>query len=202
MRRPPGALTVRAVALLALTALAGCSGSSFSSGEQGFVSGDGTVTIVDEPERGVPDVEVAGETIDGERVSLADHRGEVVVVPVWGSWCGPCRAEAPMLAEAARDLEDDGVAFLGIDSRDPDVAKVRRFTDRFDIPYPSIFDPDGTTLLAFHGTLPPNSIPSFIVIDTEGRIAGRILGPTDRATLYGVVEDVLGFPLERQQARS
>ena len=102
-----------------------------------------------------------------------------------------------MLAEAARDLADDGVVFLGIDSRDPNTANVRKFEERFDIPYESIYDPDGTTLLAFHGTLPPMTIPSFVFIDTEGRIAGRALDSMDRSTLYGVVEDVLGKPVER-----
>jgi thiol-disulfide isomerase/thioredoxin len=180
-----------------LVAVAGCSGSSFSSGEQGFVSGDGTVTVLEEADRVVPKAEVVGETVDGEPVSLAEHRGKVVVMPVWGSWCGPCRAEAPMLAEAARDLEDDGVVFLGINSRDDNTAKVQGFLDRFEIPYDSIYDPDGTTLLAFHGTLPPMTIPSFVVIDAEGRIAARILDEAGRSTLYGVVEDVLGTPVDR-----
>ncbi len=184
------------LAVVPLVALAGCTGSEFSAGEQGFVSADGKVTLVDADERQEPRGEVDGETVDGDPVSLADHRGKVVVMPVWGSWCAPCRAEAPMLAEAARDLEDDGVVFLGIDSRDPNPSNVRKFLERFDIPYDSIYDPDGTTLLAFHGTLPPMAIPSFVFIDAEGRVAGRALDSMTRSTLYGVVEDVLGEPVE------
>jgi thiol-disulfide isomerase/thioredoxin len=184
------------LAVVPLLALAGCAGSEFSAGEQGFVSADGKVTVLDPEERTAPRGEVAGETIDGEAVSLEEHRGRVVVMPVWGSWCAPCRAEAPMLAEAARDLEDDGVVFLGIDSRDPNPANVRKFVERFEIPYESIYDPDGTTLLAFHGTLPPMAIPSFVFIDSEGRVAGRALDSMSRSTLYGVVEDVLGEPVE------
>jgi thiol-disulfide isomerase/thioredoxin len=183
-------------AVLAPALLAGCGGSTFSAGEQGFVSGDGKVTVLDPADREAPRGDVAGKTVDGRRVSLADHRGKVVVVPVWGSWCGPCRAEAPMLADAARDLADDGVVFLGIDSRDPNTANVRKFIERFDIPYDSIYDPDGITLLAFHGTLPPMTIPSFVFIDADGRIAGRALDSMARSTLYGVVEDVLGRPVE------
>ena len=156
------------------------------------MSGDGTVTVVDPAERQEPKGEVEGDTIDGSPVSLADHLGKVVVMPVWGSWCGPCRAEAPMLAEAARDLEDDGVVFLGINSRDENTAKVQAFEDRFEIPYDSIYDPAGQTLLSFHGILPPQTIPSFVFIDAEGRVAARVLGEIDRSTLYGVVEDVLG----------
>jgi thiol-disulfide isomerase/thioredoxin len=186
--------------LLATLALAGtlsaCGGGTFSAGDQGFVSGDGTVTVLSPADRRPPDGAVAGNTVDGHRVSLADLRGQVVVMPVWGSWCGPCRAEAPMLAQAARGLRRDGVTFLGIDSRDPDTANVRRFIERFKIPFDSIHDPDGTTLLAFHGALPPMTIPSFVFIDAQGRIAGRALDSVDRSTLYGVVEDVLGHKLK------
>jgi thiol-disulfide isomerase/thioredoxin len=176
--------------------LTGCGGSSFSAGDQGFVSGDGTVTVLDQADRAKPDGTVGGRTVDGRMVSLDDHRGKVVVMPVWGSWCGPCRAEAPMLAAASRDLEDDGVVFLGIDSRDPNTSNVQRFLQRFDIPYDSIHDPDGVSLLAFHGTLPPMTIPSFVFIDAQGRIAARALDELSRSTLYGVVEDVLGKPVK------
>ena len=186
-RRTPLLLALGAVPLLAA-----CSGSEFSSGEQGYVEGNGTITFVDPAERSEPRGEVAGETIDGDPVSLADHRGSVVVMPVWGSWCVPCRVEAPMLADAARDLEDDGVVFLGINARDENTDKARGFEKGFDIPYESIYDPSGDTLLAFHGVLPPQSIPSFVFIDEDGKVAARVLGEIDRSTLYGVVEDVLG----------
>jgi thiol-disulfide isomerase/thioredoxin len=190
VRRQVG--TASAAALLA-AALSACSGSAYDSGGgKGFVSGDGSVSVVDRADRERPLAEVAGESVTGGAVSLSELRGKVVVMPVWGSWCGPCRAEAPALAEAARDLEDDGVVFLGINSRDPAKDAAAAFVRNFALPYDSIYDPDGETLLAFHGTLPPNSIPSFVVIDPQGRIAGRILGPATTATVYGVVEDVLG----------
>jgi thiol-disulfide isomerase/thioredoxin len=182
-------------AVAAASLLAGCSASAFSSGEQGYVSGDGTVTVVDPADREAPRGEVAGETVAGDDVSLGQYAGEVVVMPVWGSWCAPCRAEAPMLADAARDLEDDGVVFLGINSRDENTAKVEAFEQRFDVPYESIYDPAGETLLPFHGVLPPMTIPSFVFIDADGKVAARVLGEIDRSTLYGVVEDVLGTEL-------
>ena len=200
LRRTPARAVGSLLVVLVSFSLSACGGSSFSAGEQGFVSGDGKVTVLDPAERRAPDGEVAGQTVDGDQVSLSDYRGKVVVMPVWGSWCGPCRAEAPMLADAARDLRDDGVVFLGIDSRDPNTANVRQFLDRFDVPYDSIHDPDGATLLAFHGTLPPMTIPSFVFVDAEGRIAGRALDSVSRSTLYGVVEDVLGRPVDEARA--
>ena len=180
------------VLVLALVPLVSCSGPTFSSGDQGFVSSDKTVTVLHADERKAPDGDVAGETIDNAPVDLTQLEGRVVVMPVWGSWCGPCRAEAPMLAKASRDLDRHGVSFLGINSRDPSEVAARAFTKRFDIPYPSIYDPDGNTLLLFRGTLPPQTIPAFVFIDKEGRVAARVLGEIDESTLYGVVSDLLG----------
>jgi thiol-disulfide isomerase/thioredoxin len=191
-QRPRGA----AVAVLAsLALLSACTGPQLSSGDQGFVTGDGAVSVLSESERDTPQGEVAGKTVDGVQVSLDDHAGKVVVVPVWGSWCAPCRAEAPGLAAAARDLQDEGVAFLGIGARDRNKVDVRRFLERFDIPYDSIHDEDGQTMLAFRGTLPPMSIPSFVFVDQEGRVAARILGEADLPTLYGVLEELTGKDL-------
>ena len=176
-------------------ALSACTGPSLDTGGKGYVSGDGTVTVVDAADRQPPRSEVAGATVAGDGAALSDLRGKVVVMPVWGSWCAPCRAEAPALADAARDLADDGVVFLGINTRDVVRDNARQFTQRFDLPYDSLYDPDGKVLLAFHGTLSPSTIPAFVVFDAQGRIAGRILGEATTATLYGVVEDVLGREL-------
>jgi hypothetical protein len=84
------------------------------------------------------------------------------------------------------------VVFLGIDSRDPSRAAARAFLRRFDVPYPSLYDQRGSTLLAFRGTLTPNSVPSTVVIDTRGRVAASVLGEVTRTTLYDLVDDVSG----------
>lgn len=182
--------TGSALATLACLALvAGCSNEIGSSGDQGYVAGRGIITSLAVADREKPG-DVSGQTIDGADISLDDYAGQVVVVNVWGSWCAPCRAEAPMLADAARDLAKQDVAFLGIDSRDPSESAARAFVRRFGIPYPSIYDQQGRTLLAFRGTLTPNSIPSTVVIDREGRVAASVLGEISRTTLYDLVEEV------------
>jgi thiol-disulfide isomerase/thioredoxin len=172
-------------------ALASCSGtdSTGGSGETGYVAGKGVITTLPVAKRERPGP-VAGETLDGQHTSLADRAGKVVVVNVWGSWCAPCRAEAPLLAKAARDLRDRGVVFLGIDSRDLNKAAAQAFVRRYDVPCPSIYDQSGQTLLAFHGTLPPNAIPSTVIIDRKGRVAARVLGEISRGTLYDLVDEV------------
>ena len=177
-----------AVALPSALVLAGCSNDVGSSGNQGYVAGKGIITSVKAADRKQPG-EVAGRTLDGKQVSLADFRGKVVVVNVWGSWCGPCRAEAPMLAQASRDLAKKGVVFLGIDSRDPSKDAAKAFVRRFDVPYPSLYDQQGSTLLAFRGTLTPNSVPSTVVGDPQGRGSGSVLGSLTRTTLDDLVDD-------------
>ena len=178
-----------AAALLVSLAVAGCGSDVGSSGDTGYVSGKGVITRLAAEDRVRPG-EVAGETIHGGRVSLADFAGKTVVVNVWGSWCPPCRAETPDLVAAAEELRDDEVAFLGINSRDLNKAAARAFVRRFDVPYPSIYDQEGETLLAFSGTLTPNSIPSTVIVDAQGRVAASVLGQVSKATLVGLVEDV------------
>jgi thiol-disulfide isomerase/thioredoxin len=177
--------------LLVSTGLAACSNDDVgASGDAGFVAGKGVITRLSAVERKQPG-EVSGESLDGKQISLDDFRGKTVVVNVWGSWCAPCRAEAPDLVAASKELSGDGVEFLGINSRDLDRAAAQAFVRRFDVPYPSIYDQQGRTLLAFRGTLSPNAIPSTVVIDDQGRVAASIIGETTKATLVGLVQDVM-----------
>ncbi len=157
--------------------------------EQGYVSGDGTTTIVAESER-KPAPELTGTTLDGEPFALADHLGDVVVLNVWASWCAPCRAEAEDMAAVAAETQDKGVAFVGLNTRDSQAA-ADAFVDRFGLTYPSVVDTDGSLQLLFHETLPPAAIPSTLVIDRQGRVAGRAIGEVDRSRLLGMIEPVL-----------
>ncbi len=176
-------------ALLSSAVLAACSNDVGGSGDTGFVAGKGIITRLAVEDRSKPG-DVSGVTIDGDPISLADYAGKTVVVNVWGSWCAPCRAEAPDLVAASEELADDDVVFLGINSRDLNQAAARAFVRRFEVPYPSIYDQKGETLLAFRGTLSPNSIPSTVIIDDQGRVAASVLGEVSKSTLVGLVEDV------------
>lgn len=184
MRKSLGALACAALLL------SGCS-SLEGTGDKGFVSGDGTVRAVKAVDRG-DTVVLSGEDLEGNPLDIADLRGKPLVVVVWGSWCGPCVAEAPDVVAAAEELEGEA-GFVGINSRDPSTAEALAFERKYDVPYPSFYSPDGAELLAFHGKLGPRSIPAFVVLDEEGRIAASILGglPSTQ-TLVDLVEDVDG----------
>jgi len=178
-----------ALAVLLCLALTGCNGGLFSDGQKGFVSGNGEVRIVPASEREAPEP-ITGTTLDGEHVSLADLRGDIVVMPVWGSWCGPCRSEAPMFEAASKDLAEQGVTFLGINVRDEGEDNVKAFVRTTGITYPSLVDPSGELLLRFHAGMTPNVIPSVAFIDSDGRVAAAVLGEITRTTLYDVVEEI------------
>jgi thiol-disulfide isomerase/thioredoxin len=179
-----GRTTAAIAVLAALAVTSGC--SQTQGGPAGFVSGAGTVTVVPAGER-EPAPPISGELLDGGRLDLADYDGKVVVLNVWGSWCGPCRSEAPELAEAASELP--GAQFVGVNVRDHgQQARARAFVERYGVPYPSIYDPDGSTLLGLRPRA--SAIPSTVVIDAEGDVAATVLGEVTRSTLVGLVEDV------------
>jgi peroxiredoxin len=157
--------------------------------EQGYVSGDGTTTIVAESER-EPAPDLTGTTLDGEPFALSDHLGDVVVLNVWASWCAPCRAEAEDIQGVWDEVQAKGVQFVGLNTRDSQ-ASADAFVDRFGVTYPSVVDTDGSRQLLFHETLPPAAIPSTIVIDRQGRVAGRAIGEVDRSRLLGMIGPIL-----------
>jgi thiol-disulfide isomerase/thioredoxin len=175
-----------AAAALALTA-AGC--SQTMGGAEGFISGSGTVTVLDASDR-MPAPPLSGPSLQGRPIALDDFSGSTVVLNVWGSWCAPCRAEASELVRAAHRLRDDDVRFLGVDVRESGMASARAFVRNYDVPYPSVYDEDGSELLGFRNAMPPSAIPSTLVIDAQGRVAARVLGPVDTGTLVDLVHDV------------
>jgi thiol-disulfide isomerase/thioredoxin len=186
----PRGLRGLVVAITVVVAGAGVSAcSSTDSGDKGYLEGSG-ITQTPVHDRREPGT-VAGSTVEGKDVTLKQYAGKVVVVNVWGSWCPPCRKEAPLLAAAARQLESSGVVFLGIDTRDASTANALAFQRTYDVPYPSVYDPAGRTLLAFHGIFPLSAIPTTLVIDAKGRVAATIIGgvPSQR-TLVDLVQDV------------
>ena len=145
------------------------------------------------PEERVRVPQVTGKSLDGVDLDLAQLRGHVVVLNVWGSWCAPCRAEAPDLARVSRETASDGVRFVGIDVRD-NTSAARAFADRFGIEYPSFNDANGLVLAQFAGLIPVSAVPSTLVIGADGMVRARIVGRVDPTTLRGLISDAQHQP--------
>ncbi|MCF8531100.1 MAG: TlpA family protein disulfide reductase, partial [Candidatus Nanopelagicales bacterium] len=173
-------------ALFLILSLSACSADPAT--DAGFVSGDGSVTILDPTER-TPAPVISGVDLDGKSLSTADFPGDIIVLNVWASWCAPCRAEAPALEEVATEFAGQGVQLIGLNTRDS-AASARNFVSKYGVSFPSIVDTDGRLQLRFNDTLPPQAIPSTIVLDQQGNVAARALGAVDASTLSGIIETI------------
>ncbi|MEU5522431.1 TlpA disulfide reductase family protein [Streptomyces sp. NPDC047860] len=184
-------LAAGAVAAALLVSACGSGGTSGGGGDTGYVAGaDGIATVEKGNRADAPDL--SGKTVDGEQLNVDDYKGKVVVVNVWGSWCPPCRAEAKNFEAVHQDLKDEGVQFVGINTRDATVGPARAFEEEQGVTYPSLFDPTGKLMLRFEkGTLNPQAVPSTLVFDRDGKIAARSLQALSEEKLRKMIDPVL-----------
>jgi thiol-disulfide isomerase/thioredoxin len=134
--------------------------------------------------------EFAGTTLTGSRLSFSSYRGQVVLINFWGSWCVPCREEAPVLAALAARYRPAGVAFLGVDVRDT-TASAQAFARGFGITYPSLSDPGSAISLDFTGKVPIAATPTTVVVDRAGHIAGAVFGQATYSELNTILAKVV-----------
>jgi thiol-disulfide isomerase/thioredoxin len=130
-----------------------------------------------------------GTTLTGSRLSFSSYRGQVVVLNFWGSWCVPCREEAPILAAVATRYRPAGVSFLGVDVRDT-TASAQAFASRFHVPYPSVSDPGSVITQDFTARVPIAGTPTTLVIDRTGHIAGAVFGTVTYSALTAILAKV------------
>ena len=183
-----------ASAALLVTSLSGCATGDDAVAQGGsfeFVAPGGKTDIsYDPPESRSRPGRITGPdlTDPSKTISLDDFAGKVVVVNVWGQWCGPCRSEITELQKVYDATRADGVAFLGIDVRDNNRdAAVDFVTDR-KVTFPSIYDPPMRTMIAFGGRYPTTVIPSTVVLDRQHRVAAVFLRELLAQDLQPVVE--------------
>jgi thiol-disulfide isomerase/thioredoxin len=173
----------------------------------GCTTGDGAVDVANGGEFRFVQATPSGEVIpESERASAPEFSGtlletggewessklvgQVAVLNFWGSWCAPCRVETPEFSEVAAEHSDAGVQFVGINVKEPSEQFALAFIDRFDIAFPSLYDPRGEVALAFRD-YPANAVPSTIMLDTEGRVAAVYTGEVAQEDLRGVLGRLL-----------
>ncbi|MFD0823514.1 TlpA family protein disulfide reductase, partial [Micromonospora zhanjiangensis] len=139
---------------------------------------------------GRPAPGLAGPTLDGGRVELAGLRGSVVLVNVFASWCGPCRDELPLLADAQRRWAARGFRVIGVDVRDgPDAARAllaQTGADQLTV----LPDPTGVIAVDWGAV----GVPETYLVGPDGRIEAWERGPVTAGWLQRRVDPLLGKP--------
>ncbi|QSE93518.1 TlpA family protein disulfide reductase [Rhodococcus sp. USK10] len=188
-----GLLAVICTAAVSLSACASGDDAVAQGGTFDFVSPGGQTEIFYDPpaDRGTIGT-VSGPDLmtEGKTTSLDDFEGQVVVLNVWGQWCGPCRGEANDLEQVYEETKDQGVSFLGINVRDNQQDKAQDFVIDNKVSYPSIYDPAMRTMIALGQNYPTSVIPTTIVLDREHRVAAVFLKELLTEDLKPVVERV------------
>lgn len=187
-----GTPTIWVITVALVLILAGCTTNETTRGT--VAPGGQTRLVYEPPAIRVPAGQVAGESLQqpGRPLAVADFPGQVVVLNVWGSWCGPCRGEADDLERVAQQTAPAGVAFLGINVRD-DRAAAQDFLTNFAVSYPSLFDPAGRSLLGLR-RVPRNVVPATVVLDRQHRVAAVFLAAVLDRDLQPVVARIAAEP--------
>jgi thiol-disulfide isomerase/thioredoxin len=132
-------------------------------------------------------VEVQGKLLaDGSSWSSTSARGSLLVVNLWASWCGPCRAEQPNLNQVARTYRGRRVQVVGVNIRD-NRAAARAYAEEFQVAYPSLFDPAAQAA----ATLQAFAVPTTIILDRDGVVAYRLTGKTTVPILSARLDKLL-----------
>jgi thiol-disulfide isomerase/thioredoxin len=187
--------------------LVGCSSGDDAVAQGGtfeFVAPGGKTDIYYDPpdHRGRPGPVAGPELTDPSRTVSVDDpagpfAGKVVVVNVWGQWCGPCRAEVTQLQQVYNATRTDGVTLLGIDVRDNNRQAAQDFVKDRNVTFPSIYDPAMRTMIAFGGKYPTTVIPSTLVLDRSHRVAAVFLRELLAEDLEPVVQRIASEPAEQ-----
>jgi thiol-disulfide isomerase/thioredoxin len=195
------------VATAVVGLLVGCSSGDDAVAQGGtfeFVAPGGKTDIYYEPpdHRGRPGPVAGPELTDPSRTVSVDDpagpfAGKVVVVNVWGQWCGPCRAEVTQLQQVYNATRTDGVTLLGIDVRDNNRQAAQDFVKDRNVTFPSIYDPAMRTMIAFGGKYPTTVIPSTLVLDRSHRVAAVFLRELLAEDLQPVVQRIASEPAEQ-----
>lgn len=158
-----------------------------------FVSPDGQIEIHYAPDERKPVAPLAGPDLLDPDTTLnvqEDHAGEVVILNLWGQWCGPCRAESDDLQRLQEEFEPQGATVFGINLRDPNRQKPVDFVTDNGITYPSIWDPSNAAVAALHG-FPTSVVPATIILDKQHRVAAVYLAEITDEGLKDTVSGLL-----------
>ena len=132
-----------------------------------------------------PDFEL--ETLEGETAKLSDYRGKKVILNFWTTWCPPCRAEMPHMQDYYdQNAKEDNVEILAVNltTADHGMEKITSFVSEYGLAFPILLDAEGDMGTVYQAV----TIPTSYILDTEGRVRNKFVGPMDQAT----IEELIG----------
>lgn len=133
-----------------------------------------------------PEIDFSVKDLSGAPVSLSSLRGNVVLVNFWATWCSPCKEEMPLLQAYYDQHKADGFVLVGINVSD-DAGDAQEFIDAAGYTFPVWSDPPGKVLIQ----LRINGLPASLVVDAEGRLVKRWVGPLAQEDLDHVITPLL-----------
>ncbi|AVZ40341.1 MULTISPECIES: TlpA disulfide reductase family protein [unclassified Dietzia] len=201
MRHPKAALGALLLAGALVTGACATSTDAVVTGPETFefVSPDGQLEIhYDPPSERRPVATLTGpDLLDPDRTLNVqeDFEGQVVILNLWGQWCGPCRAESDDLQRLQDEFEPQGATVFGINLRDPNRQKPVDFVEDNGITFPSIWDPSNAAVAALRG-FPTSVVPATIILDKQHRVAAVYLAEITDDKLRGTVSAILAEEVE------
>jgi len=130
--------------------------------------------------------EFSAQQLDGEFLRLSDIEGSIIMIDFWSSWCGPCKAESPVLSSTYKRYKTQGVEFIGIAIWD-EISAIQAFVKTYDLAYPNAVDHNGTIAIDYG----VKGIPEKFFINRDGLLLKRIAGPTTRSDLEDTLDHLL-----------
>ena len=137
------------------------------------------------------------QTLDGKSWTLSEHRGHVVLLNFWATWCPPCQSETPSLVKIASVDQARGLDVAGVSMDQTDqnsLSNIRAFVSAYHVPYPVLlpkgFSPITDVVQAF---------PATFLIDRQGRVAQTHVGALDEASLGRELERLLKEPTPSEE---
>lgn len=146
--------------------------------------------------------DLAGRDLDGKSWSLRGHRGRVVLVNYWATWCSPCRKETPGLVRVAKRFAGQGLAVVGVslDTGPGAAGIVRDFARRYGVPYPLVLGQGHAAMITPSVEL-VQAVPTTLLIDRWGRVAKMIVGAVEEAAVATDVQELLAEPAKESIAQ-
>ena len=147
---------------------------------------DAAVNLAGQPQLGkgvlAPDFSLTA--LDGQRVRLSDYRGKVVLLNIWATWCLPCVEEMPSMERLHQTMSDEDFKILAVSIDTSGAEVVRAFMKQHSLNFTALSDPQNTIRSLYQTT----GIPESFIIDRNGTIVGKVIGPRDWAAA-----DTVGF---------